>query len=102
MPKPRKSPLIGIRMCPDCGHKSVTYDVRDETRGLIRRRRCTECGVRWTTVEGPVDIWEALLEAEEKLTAAWVAIAAARNIITELTKGTPQTVRRPPFSLAGD
>lgn len=39
--------------CPKCGAKSRVYDSRpnDDPIGLIRWRKCEQCGRRWKTVE---------------------------------------------------
>ena len=40
-------------LCPDCGSKSVVYDSRAISQGVIvsRHRQCTTCSVRWATHE---------------------------------------------------
>lgn len=45
--------LTDARMCPECGHdKSAVYDVRDQSDGVVlRRRRCLSRGYKWRTVE---------------------------------------------------
>jgi len=39
---------MSAQPCPDCGCQESRVL---ETRGPRRRRRCTECGYRWSTIE---------------------------------------------------
>lgn len=51
--------------CPDCGHTSTrVVDTRpDYARSSVRRRReCTDCGVRWFTLELMADRVDLLEE----------------------------------------
>ena len=44
------------RKCPKCGSlKSRVYGSRTYFGDVIRRRQCTECGRRWSTIE--IDFW---------------------------------------------
>jgi len=44
-------------LCPDCGSGlNEVYDSRPTARGRRRRRRCLECGAKWSSVEVA---WEA-------------------------------------------
>ena len=39
-------------ICPACGGDSHVVDTRDTAEGEIRRRRkCDQCGARWSTLE---------------------------------------------------
>jgi transcriptional regulator NrdR family protein len=80
----------------------LVYDSREERGRLLRRRQCTACDARWNTIEGPEVVWSALIEAEEKLAAAGVAIAAARSIVSGLKAFDPETVRHAPRVVAGE
>lgn len=43
---------MSVVVCQRCGHKSETIDGRPHKDGSYRRRRrCTSCGMRWTTTE---------------------------------------------------
>lgn len=39
--------------CPNCGEKGRVYNTRpdEDPVGLVRSRRCWNCGKRWRTVE---------------------------------------------------
>ena len=40
--------------CPDCGERAEVLDSRPRPDGGVRRRRrCTSCGDRFTTIERP-------------------------------------------------
>ncbi len=40
--------------CPDCGERAEVLDSRPRPDGGVRRRRrCTSCGERFTTIERP-------------------------------------------------
>lgn len=40
------------RVCPRCwSAQGKVIDIRTTSRGLIRRRRCTQCYETWTTIE---------------------------------------------------
>lgn len=54
--------------CPTCGSRSTVVDSRGWERVSVKRRRgCTECNRRWTTIE--VNITGALSSIEGKLEA---------------------------------
>lgn len=40
-------------LCKHCGKKGIVYDVRlfECMDGLIRRRKCLNCGAKWKTIE---------------------------------------------------
>lgn len=47
----RREPLIGVARCA-CGERLGVVDSREQDTGTIRRRRaCTACGQRYSTVE---------------------------------------------------
>lgn len=45
--------------CPDCGEKTRVFDSRGSSNNWRRRRECTKCGRRFTTLE------QAIPEVEE-------------------------------------
>lgn len=47
--------------CPECGALSKVFDSRLNKNGSIRRRRlCSKCGRRWTTLEYDAEIVKAV------------------------------------------
>ena len=58
--RPRKipadlPPLPGIDTCHECGADNVhVKDSRRAPDGRRRRRFCSACGCRWTTIERPI------------------------------------------------
>ena len=38
-------------LCPSCRGKTKVIDSRETTTGVCRRRKCLECGVKFTTKE---------------------------------------------------
>jgi hypothetical protein len=63
-------------ICPSCGHHLSMVNDSRQGKGLIRRRRvCAKCGVRWTTVEIPVDQFNALM----KLPTHWAKKSKNNN-----------------------
>jgi hypothetical protein len=54
---------MGIIHCAKCSASSDVYDSRPTHDDLIRRRRkCTQCGRRWSTLEVPKDEWKVVME----------------------------------------
>jgi transcriptional regulator NrdR family protein len=54
---------MGIIYCSKCSATSDVADSRPTLDGLIRRRRqCTQCNRRWTTLEVPKDAWQVIME----------------------------------------
>lgn len=51
--------------CPVCGAKTRITDVRPQVDFNRRRRRCIECGYRFTTYEVDKDIWERRTQHNE-------------------------------------
>lgn len=44
-------------ICPECGGTTTVIETREQSDGSIRRRRkCTKCGMRFTTME---TIWKS-------------------------------------------
>lgn len=37
--------------CLNCGHRTNVYETRTGSRGVRRRRKCAQCGVRFSTLE---------------------------------------------------
>lgn len=46
-----------MKFCKKCGSDSRIYDSRINADGsVVRRRKCYQCGRKWTTIE--IDYWE--------------------------------------------
>lgn len=57
MAKHLKLQLPSARECPECGSKQVMVHWSGETKnGLMRRRRCLDCGKRYKTIEVHIDV----------------------------------------------
>ena len=53
---------LDARMCPKCGcDRSKVIDIRDTTGMVKRRRKCPECGYRWSTVEVEKSAFDELI-----------------------------------------
>ena len=51
--------------CPECACATTVMETREQIDGSIRRRRkCLECGMRFTTME---TIWKDKRESERKV-----------------------------------
>lgn len=75
--------------CPSCGTKSIVKDVRPAGDSLRRRRLCSDCGSRWTTVEIGLDQLRAIERKArpERLTDAdRAAVAAILPLLERLAK----------------
>lgn len=55
---PKKPPVLGGMTCPSCLRHSTSRttssrraEMEDGSYGQVRRRECTGCGHRWTTIE---------------------------------------------------
>ena len=46
--------------CPVCGGATKVVDSRPEVDTVHRRRKCKECGYRFSTVEIEVDVKESI------------------------------------------
>ena len=46
--------------CPVCGGATKVVDSRPEVDNVHRRRKCKECGYRFSTVEIEVDVKESI------------------------------------------
>ena len=51
-------------ICPECGQGSAVTDSRPSDGTVRRRRRCSHCSNRWTTIELNQD---AITEIEEAM-----------------------------------
>lgn len=61
MAKHSKMHLPNARECPECGSDQVTvYYTGDKRFGLMRRRRCLDCGHRYKTIEVHMDMLEGV------------------------------------------
>lgn len=76
--------------CSKCGSVNVQcVDSRQTPNNLTRRRRwCEDCGHRFSTVEIPVDEYQA---TKEKLALLETILKAVR-IIVDIKKGTEENV----------
>ena len=50
-----------VKQCPVCGADSTVIDSRIDPQGRIRRRRkCEDCGFRYTTLEVFADVYKEM------------------------------------------
>ena len=41
-----------VKTCPDCNHKTIVIDVREQVDGIVvRKRKCMACGMTFKTIE---------------------------------------------------
>ena len=54
-----------------CDHSnSKVFDSRENSHGIWRRRRCKDCGHRWTTIEVKVDTQDGRVQAMQALNSS--------------------------------
>jgi len=54
-----------VKICPRCWEETSTViDVRNRNEVLQRRRKCTKCGYRWTTVEIDIFTYEQKIKGD--------------------------------------
>ena len=51
--------------CPECNGKTKVVDSRPEVDCINRRRECTECGFRFSTVELDEDVFERIVKHDK-------------------------------------
>ena len=56
--------------CPKCNRKTKVIDSRTDEDSTDRRRECTLCGYRFTTVEVDKDLFERMVRHNERETIA--------------------------------
>jgi transcriptional regulator NrdR family protein len=78
----------GTETCPTCGAAGVgCIDSRAHPWGRRRRRECSRCLHRWTTVEMPLETAEALMRTCIAVTgAARTLDAALKDALVSLPK----------------
>lgn len=52
--------------CPKCNRKTKVIDSRTDEDSTDRRRECTLCGYRFTTVEVDKDLFERMVRHNER------------------------------------
>ena len=59
---------LGVTYCPKCKVKMQSVDSREHTAygfpTMKRRRACTKCSFRITTIELPIDLGDSIFEDE--------------------------------------
>lgn len=67
--------------CPVCGGQLIVIDSRPSEDSIYRRRKCVECGHRFSTIEIDADLYAQEMDAVKKATrkAVDTALAAARK-----------------------
>lgn len=54
--------------CPKCGNSLAScIDARQKNDTIYRRRKCVECGYRYSTIEITIDENKRLIEVEKSL-----------------------------------
>lgn len=77
--------------CPKCGGKTVVFDSRPRDGTIWRRRKCTDCGYRYSSYEMPLtekaryEKAEAIYDRTKK--AIEKAQKAMKNVIKEYEEG---------------
>jgi transcriptional regulator NrdR family protein len=59
-----------VIICPKCSARAVVIDTRESGHTVKRRRKCPECGARWST-------WEVMFDEGMNIDAAKEASIAA-------------------------
>ena len=69
--------------CPRCREKTVVIDSRETINGMRRRRRCPNCGHRFTTKEL---VWpeDKMMEREGQLKRKVELLQASLNSMKEI------------------
>lgn len=52
--------------CPNCNQKTKVIDSKTDEDSTERRRECTFCGYRFTTVEIDKDYYERMVKQNDK------------------------------------
>lgn len=52
--------------CPNCNEKTKVIDSTTDEDSTTRRRECTACGYRFSTVEIDKDLYERLVKHNDK------------------------------------
>lgn len=72
--------------CPECGSENIgVHDTRSQEDNIWRRRKCFECGHRFSTIEIDFDVYEKLMDKPPKDTKAKVN-EAVENMKRQLYK----------------
>lgn len=71
--------------CPKCGNDQLNSCIDSRPKGstIYRRRKCLDCGNRWSTFEISFDEYNELKEMEANLAAVQKHIAVISDLITE-------------------
>ena len=95
---PHRKPTVGHYLCPLCNTLARTdvTDSRPREDGTMRRRRyCNSCKGKFSTVEVPMEQWEALLpEIAKQSSKARVALNAFITEFNALNKSVHAAARR--------
>ena len=62
------------RICPKCGESGKRINTRREVHGVYRRIECTQCRVRWSTLEIDMDRANKILKLEARFAQVWKEI----------------------------
>lgn len=67
--------------CPVCGGQLIVIDSRPTEDSIHRRRKCVECGYRFSTIEVDADLYASEMDAVKRSTrkAVDTALAAAKK-----------------------
>ena len=52
--------------CPKCNDKTKVVDSRTDEDSTERRRECTACGYRFSTIEVDKDFYERMVKQDDK------------------------------------
>ena len=64
----RKLPSYCVRVCPVCGKDTMVRNTRERENGVIYRRRgCSECNYRFSTIEIDSELFKAFLDMARNL-----------------------------------
>jgi transcriptional regulator NrdR family protein len=66
--------------CLQCGGRSAVIDSRARPYGVLRRRRCVVCGLRFSTIEVARDVQR---QADTRLARARALVAALVAVLEE-------------------
>lgn len=88
-PAEAKAPAgVDMRICVECGGaRTGVVDCRPTARGFRRRRRCTDCGARWSTVEMPLYSTDAVTDVLGALDRTLAELGQLRDRLHDMLDG---------------
>jgi transcriptional regulator NrdR family protein len=82
--------------CPTCGHEDSAVIRTEADAGTVtRRRQCSSCGYRWSTVEVPAAAWKQRTQLLEQAGDFARAVVEAQILVTDSVTGRTAAVPVP-------